>query len=207
MNGYNHDYILQIVDLLVKIIGGAIGLILFFIGFKRYKKEQTWKRKEFVAKEIKELHQDKISVNAMLMLDWSYRTIELFSEHPDYEKRSVLVDRKTLEKALIPHRKRKKNFTKEEIAIRDTFDHFFINLTKFEHFIQAGMVSYEDFFPYLHYWIDLIALNLPGRTKSVLHHYLLTYEYSGVINLINRFGKDIKPIPQIDEIIDEIQTD
>lgn len=207
MNIYSNEVILQIIDLLVKIIGGAIGVILFFIGFKRYKKEQTWKRKEFVAKEIKEIHQDKIIVNAMLMLDWSNRAIELFPEHPEYEKRSVLVDRKTLEKALIPHVKRKRNFTKEEIAIRDTFDHFFITLTKFEHFIQAGMVSYEDFFPYLHYWIDLIALNLPERTKSMLHNYLLTYEYSGVINLIKRFGKDIKPIPQIEEIIAEILLD
>lgn len=201
----NLENSVQIIDLFLKGIGGITAIILFIIGFKRYNKEQKWKIKEFVAKEIKEFHENKMNKNAMLMLDWDTRNIELYPEHPDYEKRNVLIGRKELERALLPHHNLTFKFSKDEAIIRDTFDHFLTTLTRFEHFIETEIVSLEDFRPYLRYWIDTIAEDLPVRARNVLHHYIIAYEYIGVINLVKRFGKEIKPTIALEKIIVEIK--
>ena len=196
---------LQITDLFLKGIGGIAAIIIFIIGFKRYNKEQKWKRKEFVAKEIKEFHENKMNKNAMLMLDWDTRNIELFPEHPDFEKRNALIGRKELERALLPHHNLTFKFNKDEAIIRDTFDHFLTSLTRFEHFIDTEIVELEDFKPYLNYWIDTITEDLPEKTRNVLHHYIIAYEYVGVINLVSRFGKQIKPTSSLEKTISELK--
>lgn len=200
----NFENSLQIIDLFLKAIGGITAIVLFFIGLRRYTKEQKWKRKEFVAKEIKEFHENKMNRNAMLMLDWDTRGIELYPEHPDYEKRNVLIGRKELAKALLPHHNLTFRFNQDEAIIRDTFDNFLSTLTRFEHFIETGIVSLEDFRPYLRYWISVIAENLPEKTRNVLHHYIIVYEYAGVISLVSRFGKEIKPTQSLEKIIEDI---
>ncbi|MBN8680458.1 MAG: hypothetical protein J0M29_19690 [Chitinophagales bacterium] len=194
----------QGIDLLLKVIGGITATVLFFIGFWRYNREQKWKRKEFVAKEIKEFHEDRMNKNAMLMLDWDTRNIELYPEHPEYEKRFVKIGRKELAKALIPHHILSRSFNRDEAIIRDTFDHFLSNITRFEHFVETGIVSIEDFKPYLRYWMDAIAYKLPEPSRSVLHHYILAYEYVGVMKFLARFGREIKPTQSLDILTKEI---
>src|SRR5437763_11822396 len=60
-------------------LGTAVAaLIAFIVGLAQYRHAQRWKRAEFVAKEIKELKSDPAIRNALLMLDWNERYIELF---------------------------------------------------------------------------------------------------------------------------------
>lgn len=196
---------LQVIELILKIIGGLTAIVLFIVGFKRYKKQQNWKRKEFVAKEIKEFYENKIVRNAMLMLDWDTRKIELYPENPEYDHKFVLIGRKELERALIPHGILKGKYTPDEAVIRDTFDYFLEQLTRFEHFIESDLVSAEDFKPYLRYWIDVVAEKLPQPTRDSLHHYILHYEYIGVTKLLGRFGKKIEPARSLEELVAELE--
>jgi len=46
-------YFIVTLEFLLNLIGGAGGLIIFFIAVHRYIKEQTWKLNEFVANEIR----------------------------------------------------------------------------------------------------------------------------------------------------------
>ncbi|TAK45624.1 MAG: hypothetical protein EPO28_03465 [Saprospiraceae bacterium] len=94
-----------------------------------------------MAKEMKEFYENKMNQNAMLMLDWDTRNIELYPDHPDYEKRNAIIGRKELERALLPHHKLPFKFNKDETIIRDTFDHFLMSLTRFEHFIETEIVT------------------------------------------------------------------
>ncbi|HEY6331626.1 MAG TPA: hypothetical protein VI756_20035 [Blastocatellia bacterium] len=55
--------------------GGAIMALLF--GLLQYRKSERWKRAEFVAKEIKEFESDPLVQNAMLMIDWGVRRINV----------------------------------------------------------------------------------------------------------------------------------
>src|SRR4051812_8365932 len=98
-------------------------LIAFIVGLIQYRHAQRWKRAEFVAKEIKEFKNDPAIRNALLMLDWNERYIELFPNREDPIKRSVLVNDDLLCRALAPLPDKSaarlhEDFKEEEIAIR-----------------------------------------------------------------------------------------
>src|SRR4051812_42157700 len=159
----NCKYFLNTLEFILKIVAGIGGFSLFIVGLRRYKKDQIWKRNEFVAKEIKEFTDDKMVRDAMFMLDWGSRYIELFPNKAKEDERFAKVDRRTLKAALIFHELRikepgKDRFTSTETAIRDTFDHFLFYLERFDHFIEARLISPAEIKPYLKYWIDTIAI-------------------------------------------------
>ena len=185
-------------DLLIKIIGGLGALYLFWIGLKRYAKDQSWKRMEFVALEIKDFTADKFVRNSLLMLDWGERYIELFPDKPNYQERFVKVDRTTLKKALQFHELRisekgKDRFTTTEVAIRDNFDAFLFYFERFNHFLEAKLISLTELKPYLNYWIETISENMEEDVRNVLFHYIQKYKFTGTQMLFLEMGKDIRP--------------
>jgi hypothetical protein len=185
MFSLSHEFI-ESIEFWLKLIGGLGTLIVFILGLLRYSKDKDWKRKEFVANEIEKFNTNHFNRNAMYMLDWGIRKIELFPSKSEYNDRFVLVNRKILAKALIPHQNklRKKNgmkYSDEEVIIRDTFDFFLSNLERFEHFIENKLVDKEDFAVYLKYWISTISIGLEEDVKQILHYYIKFYKYDGVI--------------------------
>jgi hypothetical protein len=184
-------------EFLLKLFGGIGGLILFIVGFLRYSKSQEWKRKEFIANEIKEMNKDSIVRNAMYILDWDKRKIELFPEDPDFEKRYYVVDRELLKSALLSH-KLKGKFKKEEVRIRDTFDHFFDELERLNQFIESNLISDKEIGPYLKYWIKVISEDLDPKVKNIVFHYINEYNFSGVQQLFKKFNKDIFPTTNLE---------
>jgi hypothetical protein len=207
LNPSNQNF-LDTLDFLLKIIGGAGGLTLFIIGFKRYVKEQTWKKNEFVANEIKDFQNDKMVRNTMYMLDWGKRFIELFPDNPVYEQRFVKVTRNTLKLALQPHPIKGK-FSRIEVAIRDNFDVFFGYFEKYNQFIEAGLISKKELEPYLRYWIKTISDDIEPNVKNTIHHYINEYGYIGVQKLFEEYGKNIRPKTPLESCIfnEEEQTD
>lgn len=186
-------------DLIIKLIGGIGGVTLFLIGFSRYKKDQLWKRSEFIAKEIKEFNDDKMVRNAMYMLDWGARKIELFPEKANYDDRFATVNREVLNNALQFHllrikQKDKDRFTPVEVAIRDNFDRFLNYFERFEQFLLAELISEEEVKPYIDYWITTISEDLEESTKQVLYNFINEYKFKGTQNLFKRFGKNIEPL-------------
>ena len=171
---------------------------MFFIGIKRYIREQTWKRNEFVANEIKLFTSDSMVRNAMYILDWGSRYIQLFPDKPNYDDRFVKVDRQILKKSLQFHGLRikedgKERFTGTEVAIRDTFDHFLSYFERFYQFIEAGLLTKKELEPYLIYWINSMANDMEEDARNVIYHYINSYGFSGTQKLFNQFGKDIVP--------------
>jgi hypothetical protein len=183
---------------------GAAGaaLIAFLVGLIQYRQAQRWKRAEFVAKEIKELKSDLAIRNALMMLDWNERYIELFPGREDLAKRSVLVNDDLLCRALAPLPDKSaarlhEDFKEEEIAIRAAFDQLFDAVERLEYFIQAGLVSRREFDPYLTYWVEIVgnvkSNRKPPRVLENLWAYIDSYYYSGVQSLMRRYGYNIRP--------------
>jgi hypothetical protein len=178
-------------------------LLAFLAGLIQYKHAQRWKRAEFVAKEIKDFKNDPAIKNALLMLDWNERFIDLFPEEKDPAKRSVLVKDELLAHALAPLPDKSaarlhEDLKTEEIAIRAAFDQLFDALERFEYFIQAGLVSRTEFDPYLAYWIEIIgdqaSKRKPPSVRDSLWAYIDSYYYTGVQKLLRRYGYDIRPV-------------
>lgn len=186
------------IDLVFKAITGITAFILFVIGFSRYRRDQLWKRSEFVAKEVKEFNADKMVRSTMFMLDWGTRKIELFPDKPDYNERFVVVDREMFRNALVYHERRQKEagkmrFTETEVAIRDHMDQFFSYFERFEQLIQAGLMTRDEISPYIAYWIEAIAVRIEKDTGDILFEFIDKYNYRGTQRLFARFGVQIVP--------------
>lgn len=192
LNPHDKDF-LYTLDFLVKLIAGTGGLYLFFIGLRRYLRDQTWRRNEFVAKEIKDFTSDPMVKNVMSILDWGSRYVELFPNKPNYDDRFVKVDRQILKSALQYHKFKtsepiKDRFTQTEVAIRDNFDCFLFYFERFEHFIEAGLITPEELKPYLRYWIETISEDIEDDVRNFINHYIDRYNYKGTQNLFIRFN-------------------
>lgn len=186
------------------LIGAAVA---FGFGLFQYRKAQAWKRHEFIAAEVRQFESNPLSRNAMLMIDWGTRSIELFPTHPDYNARFFLVTRPLLHTALTTHDKIGRAYTAPESAIRDSFDSFFNGLERFEQFIQAGLVGANEFQPYLAYWVRSICEEANPELRGILNDYVAFYRFEGVASLFQRFGKRFGVVNTIEPQVsrDEIQ--
>lgn len=197
---------LNSLDLLITLVGGIGALYLFFVGIERYRKEQVWKRREFIANEMKDFTSDPVAKTAMQLIDWGDRYVELFPGMDNYKDRLVRVDRVMLRGALLHHDLRKKDgegprFTPEEAMIRDTFDHFLSYFERFNSFVEANLVSPEELKPYLHYWVKAISKDMDDPTRNVVHHYINSYGFRGTQSLFGKLGGDIKPTTKIESTL------
>ncbi len=198
--------------LLVSILGfgGTITALLF--GLFQYRRSEKWKRAEFVAKEIKEFESDPVVRNALLMIDWGVRKINLnFVPNEQFENYTE-VTREMQRKALMPHSCKTvkdseasdddaegpvRGFTSVEALIRDAYDTLLDHLERFGNFVRSGLVSKEEFEPYLIYWLHSITANEGSKEDRAWRLALLTYisfyQYSGVRHLFKVHGMAIEP--------------
>jgi|GEM_PF-1758574 len=83
---------------------GFIGAILAFsLAIIQYRKSARWKRMEFTANEIKEFEADPVVQNALMMIDWGRRKINLNLVSNPTEEDFKIVTRAVQWKALLPH--------------------------------------------------------------------------------------------------------
>lgn len=209
---------MEIVKILISILGFGGTITALAFGLRQYKRSEQWKRGEFVAKEIKEFEANPIVRNAMLLIDWGTRKINLHLVSNPAEADYVRITREDQWRALIPHTIKlaylsssydvetktherdepRRRFTATEAKIRDTYDAFLDYLERFATFIESGLVSAEEFRPYLIYWIDSIAgiedIDVDegdAEWKCALLAYINFYRYSGVKFLFKEYGWDI----------------
>jgi hypothetical protein len=209
---------LEIAKLVVSIFGFGGTIAALYFGFRQYRRSEQWKKSEFVAKEIKEFESDPVIRNALLMIDWGSRRVNLFLKTDPSKDDLIKITRETQCWALLPHtieidylpgeanpsevegvsrRNFMGKFTPIEARIRDTYDIFLDRLERFANFIKSGLVDAEEFRPYLIYWTDSITngTDHPGDVawQCALLTYINYYNYPGVQYLFARFGKDITP--------------
>jgi hypothetical protein len=184
----------EVVDAIV----AMIGLFALIIGIYQYAKAQRWKRAEFIADRFKELDNNPGVVNALRMLDWNEREIELFPELAVPAARWQTINDQTLMKALVSEPQADKKFNEVEVKIRDCFDALLSSLDRLDNFIEAKLISGDEVKPYIQYWIEIIADPTLGRKTpelltEMLWPYIASYGFTGVQSLCRRFGYDIRP--------------
>jgi hypothetical protein len=215
--GMSPETKLDLAQLVVSILGFGGAIAAFAFALIQYRRTEQWRRSEFIAKEIKEFESDPLIANALLMVDWGSRDINLFLVSNPKPKDYVEITRVKQWKALLPHTVKKDNaeystftaeelksrddspktFTDEEARIRDTYDAFLTRLDRFANFIKSGLISSAELEPFLYYWIDAITKNEDPKTDAAWRCTLLTYinfyEYDGVKYLFKCYGKNLEP--------------
>jgi hypothetical protein len=172
----------------VKIVGG---LLAFAVGLQRYTVAQRWKRREFIAQQIRDFEADMKIEAVLTMLDWTDRPIQVRSNKSG-RMLNLVVNERLLQISLLPCSPQF-GFTDEEAAIRDCFDRFLDALVRLEAFVKSKLISQKELKPYVSYWVKKIV----GREKPqheerfyiLLHRYIDIYEFSGARRLIENYAK------------------
>jgi hypothetical protein len=173
---------------IIKILGAALA---FGIGLWQYRKNQAWKRLEFVAAEMRSFSSDTAVRAAMTMLDWRKKEMALFKYRGEDDSSRVTVSYEMVASSLGVHPKA--HYNKEQSAIREIFERFLEFLARFEGFLKASVVKKEDLDPYLDYWTKFISgrdAHSPEVTKQVLPQlwkFIDYYGYRDVRQFINRY--------------------
>jgi hypothetical protein len=203
---------LTFAQLIVSFFGFIGAISAFTFAIYQYKKSEKWKRMEFVAKEVKEFEADPQIQNALLMIDWGVRKINLFlvSNPKDSDLRTVTRDVQW--RSLLPHPIKQTfpeyqaepkinpvhlGFTEDEAKIRDTYDFFLTRLDRLSTFIKARLIDSKELKPFIDYWIDAITttegLKKDAAWKCALLTYISYYKYTGVNELFETYGKSLSP--------------
>jgi hypothetical protein len=173
---------------IAKIAGAALA---FWIGLRQYRKNEAWKRLEFVAAEMKNFYEDRAVRVAMTLLDWRKKKLALYKFRDENDLAQVTVDYKIVASALGVSPELK--YDKVQSAIRETFERFLEFLARFEGFLAAGVIEPGDLNPYLDYWMKLISgcdARSPEVTAEVLPSlwkFIDYYGYQDVRRLISRY--------------------
>ena len=186
-----------------KIVGGVI---VFAIGFYQYRHGQKWKRREFVASQIKDFEADPKIRLAMTMLDWNDRVL-YFPAEGGTKFISIRVNEPLLRSALLPHEDANGYF-KNEVIIRECFDDFLDMLVRLSAFVEAKLIRTEELRPYLEYWITLISGKKPDwHTPEffvLLRNHIQIYGFTKINQLMEHFGYD--PVPSPEEVRHAVQS-
>ena len=211
---------LTFAQVVVSLLGFIGAISAFTFAIFQYRKAEKWKRMQFVADEVRELEADPKIQNALLMVDWGARKINLYLVPEPKPEDLVKITREVQWRALLPHTikhdcdeylaladkgaftttgeirpERDRGFNVTEALIRDTYDAFLTRLDRLETFIDAGLISARDLRPFIAYWVNALT-QLDGTGDSATWRFtLLTYidfyQFTGVNSLFARYGKNI----------------
>ena len=156
---------------LFAVIGTIFAVAIFFSGVRQYKKAESWKRTEFLAKLYSEFSNDPAALRAMWMLDGDDRKI--FFEEGDKHK-AYRVNTHIIIDALRRYSP-KREFSQRDLHIRDSFDSFFVYVEQFERAIQNDLVDKDEVRPYFAYWIRLLNKSGESEEEEKLRQQILDY--------------------------------
>ena len=83
------------------------GFVYFLGGLLQYRRAELWKRAEFLAGEMKTFFADQPIAQALTMVDWTARRINLLNVKSEDPKDWTLVTRDLQNRALLPHKLQK----------------------------------------------------------------------------------------------------
>jgi len=199
---------IELSKLVVSIVALISTLLAAGIALSGYLRSERWKRAEFVAREMKEFFDNARIRNALLLIDWGSRRIQLLDED-DEAHGNVRVTRQLQVGALLPHtlvneaasdcdsEGTMRRYTIVEAAIRDCYDAFLDGIERFSSYVQTGLIDVEQLRPYLQYWID--DIHEPAKDEddaawsAALLTYIAFYRFHGVQWLFRAFGRSIDP--------------
>jgi hypothetical protein len=181
-------------DDFLKVITLLGAIVAFVIGLLQYRKTQQWKRAEWVAQEMKQIFGDPTIQSVLLMIDWGARRIMLYPEAKNEAEKYVWLTDEDISRALMPHEERPEGFTDQEAVIRSAFDQFLDGLERFHSYVQTGLVSTSDVYPYLKYWADNICtepLNDGTEDRLIqLRSYMKKYGFQGAYALLQKIAAE-----------------
>lgn len=161
-------------ELIITIIFSAIGVGKWIY---EYTKKMKWERTKFLSDKVESFLTDPEIKKVLTILDWNSATIVFKDQLLKYNDYMVM-------ESLITHNY-KTTYTKEEKYIRELFDYFLDELSKFQIWIDTGLIEEKQTKRFLGYYLNIMS----GKRKSKSDDYIKSLK-----TYIEYYGYDIKII-------------
>ena len=152
------------------IIGGVVAALWALYEFHE---GRIWKKTELAHKILNEMFGDKRCVRAMRMVDWE-RSFPI-GDKPERITRDDVVGALRIQNTV---------FSQKEMFIRDCFDTLLDHLQMLEHYVDIGLVRFEDIRYPLRYSVE--ELSNP-RLRKALEDYMRTYDFGYAAALLEKY--------------------
>lgn len=187
---------LEIAKLMVSLVGPLVTVLGFWFVWQQLKNtaagldasnrqnktNQDWKRAEFIASEVKEFYRDPIVARVLQMIDYSDRRYDigrknaqgkpLLTRVTHSETAALELHGETSLVAIEAALRTSDGYTDEEATIRDFFDIFLYYIERFERFLRLDLISEDEIFPYLRYYIRIFR----GKVSHVDERMLASFQ-------------------------------
>jgi hypothetical protein len=172
------------IELILSITGA---LAAAFKWIYEYSRKLKWEMNVFLLEQIEKFRGLESTKAMEKMLDWNAIYISLQDER-------ILVNDLMLIGAFKTH-DIKHTFTGDEAKLRNVFDEYFDNLTKFIFMAQAGLVDKKNLVLFLEYWFKILSGISKSKSHEVLNEmwkYMNFYGYVDLIQFIEEYKNSIK---------------
>lgn len=176
--------LIQVMTWLIAAIGGVIAAFKAVYELKRSNEERAealqerrdqfrWRQAEMARTILDQTWRDELAKSALRMLDWSGLK---------YERAGRITEPITHDNMYYALRTSNTQFTDDEHYVRDCFDQLFDDFERIEHYLNIGLVNWEDIQGRLDYYVSLLA-----RQKPIYEQFLATYQFKLALRLLSRF--------------------
>ena len=142
-----------------------------------YSAKNKWEKNKFLLEQLENFEHREETKVVELILDWNVRKI-------NYGEKEYLINDAVLFDALSTHNK-KSSFDPTEVFIRNVFDDYFENLTKFAFMCKVGLINEKNFRLFMEYWFGIISGKRNSKSKELREQMYKFMNYYGYNNLLD----------------------
>lgn len=172
--------------------GVIVGVIGFALALRQYHIGQKWKKAEFAAKQLEQLHNDPDIAFCCQVLDYSVRRMITPEKYKVFTNEAFFTHSTEILVAGLQPETGRDAFEWPLIIYRDSFDRFFGYLELINHYISIELFRAEDVSS-LKYWVDQIVHPrfIEKKDQHVFINFVNAYGYQGVLELMKKFNVDV----------------
>lgn len=172
------------------------GVFAALMAVRQLRETRLWKKTELAKNVLDEIWKNDECTVAMALVDWTNRPFVLPSDD-----RRVRIKREEVLRALRTDEK-DLAFTAKEVFIRDCFDSLLDALQRLEHYIEIGLIEFED----VQFPLEYTVAELSGM-RSVIDRYIKDYGFRYADRFLNRYDFWVQrenhgrsPCEQLDDV-------
>jgi len=178
------------VETIGKFGGVVIAIVTLWLAYQSYKEAQKRKTAEFTSATFKAFSENRSVKLVNELLDYNARSISLANDNTT----TIITDDVLFSSLIIDTLNG--DFSDIETKIRDVFDEYFDQLSLFNRYAKANLISYREIKPYLDYQASIIADTSNPRKRNELRYriwdYINYYGFADVKELYREIGYNVK---------------
>lgn len=145
---------------------------------KERKADLRWKQANAAKDLITDVHHDKFSSNCVCMLDWS----QGFTVHEIKEGKTVTLSYQQHVLPALQKNDQSACSLDEDVYIRNCFDWFFYYVDRIQHYIDRGLIEFEDVRPVFKPYVRKI-----GQHRTIYEEFIGFCDYELALKFLREY--------------------